>query len=107
MIANINYRGQVDKEIISKMKFPIGKPCQVVEKTDKYTIILFQTGNCRLMGCRKPIKSKEVKYNVKNLQLQSVTVVYNMNMSVNLNEISKLIKCWYEPEIFPGLRISK
>ena len=49
MIANINYKGQVDKEIISKMKFPIGKPCQVVEKTDKYTIILFQTGNCRLM----------------------------------------------------------
>ena len=53
------------------------------------------------------MKSKELKYNVKNLQLQSVTVVYNMNMSVNLNELSKLIKCWYEPEIFPEMRISK
>ena len=107
MIANINYKGKVDQEVTRKMRFPCRKPAQVVEKTDKYTLVFFQSGSCRIMGCKKPIRPKDLKYNIQNIQLQSLTVVHNLKTMINLYELSKVIKCVYEPEIFPGLRISK
>lgn len=107
MIANINYKGQVSQEITSKMKFPIGKPSQIVDKSGKYTIIFFKSGNCRIMGCKKPIEMKHLQYDIKNIQLQSLTIVVNLNQSVNLYTLARITKCMYEPELFPALRLTK
>ena len=107
MITNINYKGKVSADIIRKMKFPNGKPSQVVDKNGKYTIIFFKTGNCRIMGCKKPIEKSELKYDIQDIRMQSMTVVKNLGISINLYKLSRKVKCWYEPELFPALRLTK
>ena len=101
MIANINYRGPVSTEVTSKMKFPVGKPSQVVDKSGKYTFVFFRSGNCRIMGCKEPLKRKYLPYKVRNIQLQSITIVDNLVKSISLYQLSLKIKCIYEPELFP------
>ena len=108
MIANINYKGEVSLEAVKKMKFPIGKPCQIKVKTDKNTILFFRTGKCRIMGCKKPLKPHDLSpYDIKNIQLQSLTVVVNMGTRINLYKLAKIVNCWFEPEIFSALRPEK
>ena len=107
MITNINYKGKVSNDIISKLKFPAGKPSQVVDKSRKYTIIFFRSGNCRIMGCRKPLENNELQYNIQNIRMQSMTVVINLGQMINLYKLSKLTRCWFEPELFPALRLNK
>lgn len=108
MITNINYRGEVSREVTNKMSFPIGKPCQVVVKSDNYKIIFFKTGKCRIMGCKKPLEPHDLKqYEIKNIQMQSLTVVVNMGVKINLYKLARIVKCWFEPELFPALKIVK
>ena len=107
MITNINYKGKVSKEVVSKMNFPVGKPSQVVDKSGKYTIIFFQSGSCRIMGCKKLIEMKHLQYDIQNIQLQSMTVVVNLKQVINLYTLARSVKCMYEPELFPALRLTK
>lgn len=106
MLVNINYKGKISNDVTRKMKFPIGKPSQIVDKTGKYTIVIFKSGNCRIMGCKEPIDINELQYDIKDIQLQSLTIVMNLGIIINLYKLSKMIKCWYEPELFPALRIT-
>ena len=107
MITNINYKGKVSNDIISKMKFPVGKPSQVVDKSGKYTIIFFRSGNCRIMGCKKPLEKYDLQYDIENIRMQSLSVVVNLGITINLYKLSKLTRCWFEPELFPALRLNK
>ena len=107
MITNINYKGKVSSDIISKLNFPKGKPSQVVDKSGKYTIIFFRSGNCRIMGCKKPIEKNELQHDIQNIRMQSMSVVINLGIRINLYRLSKLTKCWFEPELFPALRLNK
>ena len=59
------------------------------------------------MGCKKPIEKNELQYDIQNIRMQSMTVVINLGLGINLYKLSKLIKCWFEPELFPALRINK
>ena len=39
--------------------------------------------------------------------MQSMSVVINLRLGINLYKLSKLINCWFEPELFPALRLNK
>ena len=68
MLANINYRGIVSS--VKGMQFPAGKPKQIVDKSGKHTIVIFQSGKCRIMGCKKPIDKRDLQYKIRDIQLQ-------------------------------------
>lgn len=107
MLANINYRGTLKN--VKGMQFPPGKPKQIVDKTGKYTIVIFQSGKCRIMGCKSPIQKKHLQYKIKNIKLQSITVTDDIGEKVNLYKLAcKLGKqSMFEPELFPALRYLK
>lgn len=109
MLANINYRGILDQKYIMNMKFPHTKPQQIVDRSGKHTIIIFKTGKCRIMGCKKPIRMQDLQYNIKNIVLQSITVTVNVGHKIHLLKLENQLQlqCMYEPELFPALRFLK
>ena len=123
MIRNINYRGFVDPKELIGLQFSTWKPCQYIDRDGPYTLIFFRNGKCRIMGCKKPIDTKLIKYKIKNIQIQSVTVTIDLGTTVNLYQLSgkKLLylnfynitleklrmNSLHEPELFPALRYTK
>ena len=109
MLTNINYRCRVCLETVGMMNFPKCKPQQYIDKTGKYTIIFFKNGKCRIMGCKKPVEFENLQYNIKDIQVQSLTIATKVEQSINLNNLAKLLDgdCIYEPELFPALRYTK
>lgn len=108
MISNINYRGKF-QESVDQFKFNCGKPRQYVVKCPNCTLVIFQTGNCRIMGCKTEINFKKLPYKIQNLGIQSVTVTDNLHRSVHLYKLKEKlgIEAMFEPELFPGLRYEK
>ena len=104
MLANINYRGNFD---VSNMRFPPGKPQQIIDRSGKYPLIFFKTGKCRIMGCKKPLDNYKLQYRINNIIIQSITVTMDMGHSINLYNMSKKCDCMFEPELFPALRLLK
>jgi len=104
MLSNINYKGRY---LVPDMKFPIRKPQQVVDRTGKYPIIFFRSGKCRVMGCKQPLKKGDLKYKIKDLQIQSITVTFDIGKFINLYDLQSKVECIFEPEIFPALRLQK
>lgn len=104
LLSNINYKG---KCLVKNMKFPLGKPQQVVDRSGKYPIIFFKSGRCRIMGCKQPLKLVDLKYKIQDLQIQSITVTADIGKFINLYELQHKAKCMFEPEIFPALRLQK
>ena len=104
MLVNINYKGKIIDGDISQLKFNSWKPRQHVCKLKDYTILIFETGNCRIMGCKRPISfiNKPFKINIE--RLQSCTVTFNLGFTVNLYKLSLKLHCMFEPEIFPAVR---
>lgn len=107
MIANINYKGVVTDNL-DKFQFNrIGKPKQYIYRDLNFTILIFKTGNCRIMGCRKPLTDfTKLPFGIEIKSLQSMTVTYNFNQSIHLFKLVDLLgsDCSYEPELFPALR---
>ena len=91
MIANINYKGEVSQKVISKLKFSDWKPRQCVVHNQDNTIVFFKTGNCRIMGCKEPINEENLLYKIKNIRIQSLTVVDHMGKTIDLNKLSSKI----------------
>ena len=104
MLTNINYKGHT-KESVDHLEFNRGKPRQCVLKYQDYKIIMFPTGNCRIMGCKRIIKEEELPYNIKIEKIQSLSITIDMKEIINLNELAQKIPCIYEPELFPALRL--
>ena len=109
MLANINYRGIIDQKYIKNMEFPYTKPQQIVDRRGKHIILIFKTGKCRIMGCNKPIRMQDLQYNIKNIQIQSITVTMNVGQKIHLLKLESQLQqqCMYEPELFPALRFLK
>ena len=84
MLANINYRGIIDQIYIKDMEFPYTKPQQIVDRRGKHIILIFKTGKCRIIGCKKPIRMQDLQYNIKNIQIQSITVTANVGQKIHL-----------------------
>lgn len=109
MLANINYKCRLDRDVLSSMNFPIGKPAQIIDRCSKYTIVMFRSGKCRIMGCKKPVKLEKIPYNVKDVKLQSITITTDLKQTINLLQLKAILgdECAYEPELFPALRYIK
>ena len=88
MIRNINYKGYVDPQITRYMGFSKWKPCQYIERSGPYTLIFFRSGQCRIMGCKTPLEPLLLKYPIRDIKLQSVTVTINLGTSVNLYKLA-------------------
>ena len=110
MISNINYRGYIRKAAIDQMKFNNWKPRQCVIKMDDFTLVIFQSGKCRIMGCKKPISQHRIQ--VKDIKvtvecIQSITVTVDMGITINLHQVAKKHQnTVFEPELFRALRIN-
>lgn len=89
MIANINYRGKF-LEPVSQFPFTVGRPCQYVHKCQDYTIVIFTTGNCRIMGCKHELDESTLPFKIAILGINSVTVtasVYKKVIFISVNYI--------------------
>ena len=102
MISNINYKG--DTKVEKDFEFIMKKPRQCVKKCKDYSIIIFQSGKCRIMGCKKPLIESTLPFKITNIRLQSITVTANLNRTVNLYRLAERMKSMFEPELFPALR---
>ena len=60
MICNINYVGRLigDMSNTTNLPFRCDSPQMYIKKCPHFTFILFKSGKCRLMGCKRPILSK-------------------------------------------------
>ena len=107
MLANINYRGHVT-ECISGLSFNQWKPRQYVQKCPDFTCIIFPSGKCRIMGCRKPITTDcgKLPFGIIIDRIQSITVTTQLDQTINLYKLAMATECIYEPELFPALRLT-
>ena len=103
MLVNINYKARVQQDI-THLPFNTTKPRQYVCKLPQYTIVIFPNRQCRIMGCKSPIKSISTPFNIIIQRIQSCTVVINLKQSLNLYKLSLKLNCIFEPELFPALR---
>ena len=107
-LVNINYRGRIVRGI-KNLKISRNPPCQALLKVPgKYTLIVFSSGKCRLMGCKQPIRNAFITVNMVTMRIdsvQSMTVTADMQKTFILQEVAKKIKVIYEPELFPAARI--
>ena len=104
MISNINYKGVV-RVPLDRFKFSSTKPYQYIEKNKQYTILIFKSGACRIMGCRVPLKNNQLPYNIVLNCIQSISLYTDYGREINLYQLSKKAKSLYEPELFPALRL--
>lgn len=110
MITNINYRGKLVPGEVEKLTYLNGPPpCQRVLKTAFGTLVIFKTGNFRLMGAKTPIEDFSVlPLRAEYLRLQSMSASADLGEQVNLQLLANRLKstqCQYEPEIFPAARL--
>lgn len=109
MISNINYKAHVvNFSSISHLLQFSKKPRQCVVKSF-YSVIIFESGKCRIMGCKKPINGiVYCEFLVIQIEcIQSITVTSHLGQSINLYKLSNVLDCCFEPELFPALRINK
>jgi len=111
MITNINYKGILAANEVNKITFPrMSPPTQRIFKCEVGKMLVFQSGKFRLMGVKEPLTSYDnLPFKVAQLELQSATVVDDLGYSLNLIDLSRTLtsrRCCYEPELFPGLRLT-
>ena len=113
MIRNINYKGYVSQDELSKFTFTrLKAPYQLIIPVPNVgKLLLFPSGKCRLMGLKHPF-SKDIQLPLKiyNMEIQSLTVTYNVGFEINILELARRMpprEHMYEPELFPALRLTK
>ena len=57
-LSNINYKGCI-AENLDTLQFSY-KPKQCVLKYPNFTIIIFPNVKCKIMGCKKPLETKDL-----------------------------------------------
>ena len=96
------------------LPFRTSPPYMYVCKSEKYTLVVFKCGKCRLMGCKRPMTSKIVDdgpVKVEIVRIQSVSVTFDVGASLALCRLGNFchrqsLQYLYEPELFPALRLS-
>lgn len=113
MIRNINYKGRVSQDELVKFEFAkVKPPYQLVMPIDNVgKLLLFPSGKCRLMGLKTPVsEDMRLPLKINDLEIQSITVTYNLGRQINLLKVAKQLtckRCMYEPELFPALRMKR
>ena len=113
MISNINYVGKV-LDSTTHLTFRPSPPYMHVYKCEKYTLVIFKCGKCRLMGCKRPLTTKVLDdgpVRVSIVRIQSVSVTFDVGARLSLNQLGNFchrqsLQYLYEPELFPALRLS-
>ena len=115
MITNINYVGQVSGSI-DHLPFRTIPPFMYVRKCHNFTLVMFKSGKCRLMGCKHPLQTKIVQVDdlllsVSISRIQSVSVSFDVGAQLSLSQLGNFchresIRYMFEPELFPALRLS-
>ena len=115
MITNINYVAH-SLESVEHLPFRTTPPYMYVHKSQKYTMIIFKCGKCRLMGCKQPIRTKIVDdagpIKISISRIQSVSVTFDVGAALSLSQLGNFchresIRYLFEPELFPALRLTK
>ena len=130
MISNINYRGFI-VDTVDHLPFRQNPPymythnCVDSNSHGKCKLLIFPSGKCRIMGCKKPLlllhgeidssssNTLDVSpFRVKNVCIMSATVTFTMDRPLNLMKLGQFCyenrhKYMYEPEIFPALRLAQ
>ena len=104
-LVNIIYKGQVVEDV-RHLPFRAHSPRMYVVKHNDFKIIIFPNRKCRLMGCKKPITTLDnLPYQITINKIQTITVTFDMNKSIDLYDLANNTNCRYEPELFPALRL--
>ena len=114
MITNINYVAH-SLESVEHLPFRTTSPYMHVHKSQKYTMIIFKCGKCRLMGCKQPIRTKIVDdgpVKVSISRIQSVSVTFDVGAPLSLSQLGNFchresIRYLLIPELFPALRLTQ
>ena len=78
MLSNINYKGFTTAPL-DGLVFR-NRPTQCVLRYQEYTIILFPSGKCRIMGCKHLIDPYSLPYNISIVGIQPITVTCNFHV---------------------------
>ena len=115
-IVNINYKGFVIKP---EDNIDYGELCKkqspqslTYKSNDGETLLVFASGKCRVMGCKKHISHPTNMFPIpiQITHIQSVTATLDLGYTLNLYALAKQIgmkRCIFEPEIFPALRLTR
>lgn len=105
-IVNINYKGRVIGGV-ENLKFYKYKPRMAVLKGNP-TVIVFENGSCRVMGCKEPIQSLDnLPVKIVLQRMQSATLVIDLGKNINLYKLAESSDTVFEPELFPSCRLGK
>jgi TATA-box binding protein (TBP) (component of TFIID and TFIIIB) len=124
LVRNANYKGAMKHTIklpglCKKIpnSFLHKKPHQLVVKDPKGTIMFFQSGKFRVMGCVDELEATFLVYKYTKfvnddefppVTLQSYTSTSHLGFKVILENMAASSNAFlYEPELFPSLRISE
>ena len=102
-IVNTNYMGHVIQDI-NHLKFR-HHPTMAVIKCEEGTLIVFKNKRCRLMGMKKPLSTLDkipIKIHIE--RVMSRTIMIDYGKTINLY---KFKRDFYEPEIFPAVKLKK
>ena len=121
-VSNANFKGDFGKKLdlhhlhktIPNSKL-CDKPNQLVVKDLKGTLIIFGNGKFRTMGCNDELDASFLAFSyadglaasLPSITIQSYTLHANLCFHVNLVQLSAIVPCVYEPELFPALRLSE
>ena len=81
-------------------------------KDEKGTVVLFKSGNFRVMGCIDDMEAalllaKYFDNQYPEIYLQSYTCTAKLGFSVNLYKLSKCNNTRFDPELFCAVRMTK
>ena len=118
-IVNISYRGSlnrtIDLEKFAKLfpnsQYYPSRPCMVRIKDEGATLLFFNSGKFRVMGCKNLFDAifsvnKYIEY-AAELELQSMTAKMKLDYEINVYKLAEKVKSFYEPELFPAVAITK
>src|SRR5437773_908717 len=123
LVCNANFKGGMEHSIERPSlckKIPNSvlhrKPHQLVVKDPKGTVIFFQSGKFRVMGCIDELEATFLAYKYTKfinddefppITLQSYTATCHLGFKVLLKNMAAASSntFLYEPELFPALRI--
>ena len=102
-IVNTNYMGHVIQDIDHLNFRP--HPTMAVIKCEKGTLIVFKNKKCRLMGVKNPLLSLDnLPVKIRIERVISRTIMIDYGKTINLYKFNH---DYYEPEIFPAVKLKK
>ena len=114
-IVNINYKAQAAFKLSSEdfigKKFPQMLIYTSCDPHQPCKFLVFQSGKCRIMGCKKTLVNPTKcfpAFPLKMITVQSITATLNLGRSLNLIRLSHQLPrkhCLFEAELFPALRL--